>query len=147
MKYKIITAIILLLVSLNLSGCLESRFQLSSESRLPKWFAVPDGMSREDLSVQMELYSTFSGGKAVFTLSQNNKLFNISEYEITTVEQPSIRSVQLKYSPSNENGYPRYKVITINGIRDVIELRKKEPFFYMTDDINVWRELGIANYN
>ena len=40
-------------------------------------------------------------------------------------------------------GYPRYKVVTINGVTDVIELRKMEPIFYMTDDPAVWDELGV----
>jgi hypothetical protein len=127
-------------IVIGLGGCLESSFQLSEESRLPKWFSVPNGMDRNVLSVQMDLHSTFSGGKAVFKLYKKGDLLNIKKYTVTTDEQPNIRSVQLN---SQSSGYPRYKVVTINGITDVVELRKMEPVFYMTDDPAVWKALGV----
>lgn len=131
-----------------LTGCLESSFQLSSDSRLPKWFDVPDGADRNNFFVTMDLYSTFSGGKAVFKLFQKDKTFYIQEYTITTDEQPDIRSVQLKSPPKEfQKGYPRYKVVKINGITDIIELRKMEPFFYMTDEPSVWKELVFGQDN
>ena len=34
-------------------------------------------------------------------------------------------------------------VATVNGITDIIEFRKMEPVFYMTDDPAVWKELGV----
>ena len=127
-----------------LTGCLESSFQLSGDSRLPKWFDVPDGADRNNFSVTMDLYSTFSGGEAVIKLFQKDKTFHMQEYTITTEEQPNIRSVQLKSPPEGfQKGYPRYKVVKINGITDIIELRKMEPFFYMTDDPVIWKELGV----
>jgi hypothetical protein len=92
----------------------------------------------------MELHSTFSGGKDVFKLYKKGKLLSVSEYVVTTDEQPSILSVQLSHKPEDSpEGYPRYKVVTVNGITDVIELRKMEPVFYMTDDPAVWEELGV----
>lgn len=127
-------------IIIGLSGCLESSFQLSEESRLPKWFSVPEGMDRNDLLVQMDLHSTFSGGKAVFKLYKRGNLLNIEKYIVSTDQQPGIRTVQLD---SQSSGYPRYKVLTINGITDVVELRKMEPVFYMTDDPAVWKTLGL----
>ncbi len=143
MSSSILLKVFLLFAILfGLTGCLESSFQLSGDSRLPKWFDVDDGADRNNFSVTMDLYSTFSGGEAVFKLFQKDKIFYIQEYTISTDEQPNIRSVQLK-SPSEgfQKGYPKYKVIKINGITDIIELRKMEPFFYMTDDPAVWKEL------
>ncbi len=43
----------------------------------------------------------------------------------------------------NEDGYPAYEVITVNGVTDIVEFRHMEPIFYMTDDPRVWKELGI----
>ena len=40
--------------------------------------------------------------------------------------------------------YPAYEIITVNGITDVIEHRKMEPIFYITDDLAVWKELGVG---
>jgi hypothetical protein len=41
-------------------------------------------------------------------------------------------------------GYPSYEAITVNGVADIVEHRRMEPLFYMTDDPNVWTELGVA---
>lgn len=50
--------------------------------------------------------------------------------------------LQLKNPPQGfPSGYPSYEVITVNGITDIIEHRKMEPFFYVTDDPAVWNEL------
>jgi hypothetical protein len=38
-------------------------------------------------------------------------------------------------------GYPAYEIITVNGITEIIEHRKMEPIFYITDDAAVWKEL------
>jgi len=58
-----------------LTGCLESSFQLSRDSRLPKWFIYPERMPRSALSVTMDLYSSPSGGKDVIKLLQKDKIF------------------------------------------------------------------------
>jgi hypothetical protein len=92
----------------------------------------------------MDLHSATSGGKAVFKLSKKGNLLSVGKYVVTTDEQPSIRSLQLsRQSEGSPKGYPRYKVVTINGVTDIIELRKMEPVFYMTDDPAVWEELGV----
>ena len=58
--------------------------------------------------------------------------------------QPSIFGKELKSLPDGfPKGYPCYIVITKDDITDIIELRKMEPFFYMTDDPDVWNELGV----
>jgi hypothetical protein len=41
-------------------------------------------------------------------------------------------------------GYPSYELITVNGITEIIEHRKMEPIFYVTDDPAVWKELGVG---
>jgi hypothetical protein len=52
---------------------------------------------------------------------------------------------QLKHPPQGfPPGYPAYEVITANGITEIIEHRKMEPIFYVTDDPSVWRELGVG---
>ena len=46
--------------------------------------------------------------------------------------------------PGYPTGYPSYEIITVDGVTDIIEHRKGEPIFYLTDDPNVWKELGVA---
>lgn len=144
MNIQVFLKVILLTLLFGIGGCLESSFQLSEESRLPKWFSIPQGEKRSDLSVQMDLHSTFNGGKAIFKLYRKGSLLSIKKYTVTTNDQPNIRSVQLDSQPEGfPQGYPRYKVVTIHGNTDIIELRKMEPIFYMTDDPAIWRELGV----
>jgi hypothetical protein len=127
-----------------LTGCLESRFMLSDDSRLPKWFVLPESMERSDFTVKMELYSSFSGGENVYKLYEKGTFFPIQKFTVASDMQPSIFCKELK-SPAEgfPKGYPCYFVITKDGITDIIELRKMEPIFYMTDDTDVWEELGI----
>jgi hypothetical protein len=39
--------------------------------------------------------------------------------------------------------YPAYEAITINGITEIIEHRKMEPIFYVTDDPTVWKQYEL----
>jgi hypothetical protein len=56
-----------------------------------------------------------------------------------------LEPLQLKHPPPGfPPGYPSYEIITVNGITDIIEHRKPEAIFYVTDDPTVWKELGVA---
>ena len=130
---------------LALSGCLESSFSLSQDSRIPKWFDVPEDKLRSELKVTAEYYSTFSGGKLVFKLYDNDHFFPLQKISVSTEAGYSLQSVQLKNPPEGSpKGYPRYKVLTINGITDIVEHRKMEPVFYTTDDPKIWKELEVT---
>jgi len=136
----------LLCMVLGLVGCLESSFQLSGESRLPKWFVIPDGASPSDFTVRIDLHSTIGGGggKTVIKLYEKDKIFPIEKFTLTVEDQPGTLSVQLKSPPEGfPDGYPAYIVATVNDIPDIIEFRRMEPVFYMTDDPAVWKELGV----
>jgi hypothetical protein len=39
--------------------------------------------------------------------------------------------------------YPQYFAVTVDGITDIVEHKKMEPIFYMTDDPAIWKELGV----
>lgn len=135
--------ILLLVLSVSLTGCLEASFNLSSESRLPKWFELPDGVSRDEVSVTMDYY-TYPGERvAVFKLFQNKKLFASKEVSGTL---RGSHPLQLKNPPTGfPRHYPSYEVITVSGINDIVEHRKMEPVFYMTDDPSIWKEFGVVN--
>lgn len=125
-----------------LAGCLESSFNLAPDSRLPKWFEVPAGMSRNDLDVTMDYYVTPSGGKAVFKLFDKNgkKLEQVTG--VTRGDKP----LKLKNPPPGfPPGRPVYEVVTVNGVVDVIEHREKAPTFHVTSDPAILKELGVMN--
>lgn len=132
---------VLLFATLGLAGCLESSFELAPESRLPKWFEAPEGVSRSDLKITMDYYSTFDGAEAVFKLHKKDKFFALKT--VTVVPRLPYAN-NLKNPPAGfQKGYPKYVVITVDGVTDVIEHRKMESIFYLTDDPAIWAELGV----
>ena len=134
---------ILVSACLSLLGCEffpESTFELAHESRLPKWFTLPPGLSRSDVTVTMSYYIKPTGHTATFTLkdTKKRKLAEVSGSQMG-FEPLTLKNLRPEVSPY----YPSYEIITVNGITDIIEHRKMEPIFYVTDDPNVWRELGV----
>lgn len=142
MRLRIFLNIIsLMLMASSMAGCLESSFKLAQDSRLPRWLETPEGMSRDDLVVTMDYYSTFSGAEAVFNLYKKNELFSFKKV-VGTPRGP----LRLKNPPSGfPKHYPSYEVITVNGLTDIIEHRKMEPIFYVTDDPAIWKEFGVES--
>jgi len=120
-----------------LSGCVESQFRLAPESRLPKWFAVPDGLRRQDVSVTLTYYSAPWGRRA--TLSITDPHGKTLRSVRTTVEGSEPKVI----SSIPGGSYPMYEILRRDGITDVVEHRFGGPVFYMTDDSEVRRRLGV----
>ena len=111
----------------------ESTFQLASESRLPKWITLPPGLTRSDVSITMSYFTWPSAG------------FVLQDAKGQTLEKVDggvkCSDFQLKNPPQGfPPGYPAYAVITVKGTTELIEHRKIEPVFYITDDPAVWKE-------
>lgn len=122
----------------SITGCLESSFELASESRLPKWFAVPEGLTRGDLRVTMDYYTD---GDVVFKLYSKDKFLVLQE--VTGITRGN-RPIKLKNPPAGfPKHYPSYQVITVGNKTDIIEHRKMEPVFYVADDPNIWKEFEV----
>jgi hypothetical protein len=141
-----IQGILLLFVALTILGSAivgceyfpESTFELASESRLPKWITLPSGLTRTDVSITMSYYIKPWGSSALFILQDTRKK------TLTKVngKVKGTAPLQLKNPPQGfPLGYPAYEVITVNGITDIVEHRKPESIFYVTDDPAVWKEL------
>jgi hypothetical protein len=118
----------------------ESTFELASESRLPKWITLPPGLTRADVSLSMSYYVWPWGRRATFVLRG-------AKGKTLTKASGKVRGLgpnQLKESrPGSPVGYPSYEVITVNGMTEIIEHRKMEPTFYVSDDPAVRKELGV----
>ena len=94
-----------------------------------------------DVSITMNYYSMPWGGRATFILQDTKRQIRTKVYGKTRGLGP----LQLKHPPPGfPPGYPSYEVITLNGITEIIEHRKMEPIFYITDDPAVWKELGVG---
>lgn len=130
---------VMLLVAASTS-CAESRFELSQESRLPRWFTVPADTTRADIRVTMEYYSMPSGRTAVLTLwdKHGRRLGRVTASK--RGERPAT-----KEGPSEDLPvpYPMFEVLSAGDIVELIEHRRMEPVFFVSDDIEVKRKLGI----
>jgi hypothetical protein len=47
------------------------------------------------------------------------------------------------HGATGPSDYPGYEVITADGITEVIEHRRMEPIFYITDDPDIKLKLGV----
>jgi hypothetical protein len=89
----------------------------------------------------MDYYSTFDGAEATFEMYKKDKFFALKT--VTVIPRAPYEN-NIKNSPAGfPKGYPKYVVITVDGITDIIEHRKMEPIFYVTDDPAIWQELGV----
>jgi hypothetical protein len=123
-----------------LTGCRyfpESTFRLASESRPPKWIALPPGLSRADASITMEYYVKPWGSSATFVLADTKgEILKKVDAKVKCREP-----FQLKNPPrGSASGYPSYEAITVDAATEIIEHRKMEPIFYITDDTAVWEQ-------
>jgi hypothetical protein len=118
----------------------EATFELASESRLPKWITLPPGLTRADVSITMSYYVKPWGSSATFVLRDTKGQIRTKVHGKMKGSEP----FQLKHPPQGfPPGYPAYEVITVDGTAEIIEHRKPEPIFYITDDPAVWKELGL----
>ncbi len=124
-------------------GCAESRFELAPESRLPRWFTLPPGQSRSDVTVVMTYYLGLTTGRtATFVLREGS---DRKVSEMTGPMQGDTPHILVPPPTSGDWPYPRYEVVVIKGITEVIEHRQKGSLFYITDDAAVKQKLGVAD--
>jgi hypothetical protein len=109
----------------------ESTLTLSSDSRLPKWFSIPQGYTREDLTVEIFYYvppPPFDKYNVKIILKGP-----APEHHVITK-----LIGQGKLHPETErkdrSEYPRYHIISTNGVTEIIEHKQREPIFYVSDD-------------
>ena len=118
----------------------ESSFQLASDSRLPTWVALPPGHTRAYVSLTMDYYVKPWGRDARFTLQDKNGQVIKKVWGRLRCGEP----FQLQHPPQGfPSGYPAYEEITVHGVTELIEHRKPEPIFYITDDPAVWKQYEL----
>jgi hypothetical protein len=126
---------VLLLACCNpMRGCPESELNLRPGSRLPRWFSLPAGLSRDDVNVKVTFYATQGAlDDAVMELVDQN-----GRSLATATGQMCWHPVMLdKVNPHgglDQSSFPAYVIITVHGITEVTEQFWMEPFFGVTDD-------------
>lgn len=119
----------------------ESTFQLAKESRLPKWFTLQPGNKRSEVSLTMSYFITPWGPRAKFLLLDSSTSKTISQLTA------KLKCEQFHMSPSQQesiSGYPVDQAVNVDGIIEIIEHRKMEPIFYLTDDQAVWKRYSAT---
>ena len=118
-------------------GCSESDFDLASSSRLPKALAPPDGAKPAGVSARLSYHLGLwlGEGRGVARLWLVGGA-GIATKEVICEDWQHPRSAQTE-GPTR---YPSFEVVNCNGVIDVIEHRRMEPVFYMSDDNAVQRE-------
>jgi hypothetical protein len=108
---------------------------------LPKWFAIPPGLVRSDVSIEMSYYVKPWGRTATFLLKDTkNRTVQKAQGKLSCVEP-----FHLKNPPTGfPSGYPSYERITVDGTTEMIEHRRMEPVIYITDDPAVWKGYATA---
>lgn len=126
-------------IALTCTGCAyfpESTFQLAKESRLPRWFVIPPGLARTDVSIEMSYYNVLWGNDVTFVLKDKVKKVVREANGKEICKEP----FRLKNPPQGfPSGYPIYEPVSVGGTTEMIEHKKMEPVFYITDDPAVWK--------
>jgi hypothetical protein len=89
----------------------------------------------------MSYYVKPWGSNATFIMQdRTNKILRKENGKLACKEP-----FQLKNSPEGfASGYPAYNPITVDGMTEMIEHRKLEPVFYITDDPAVWKQYAAT---
>ncbi|MFZ0678542.1 hypothetical protein [Candidatus Binatus sp.] len=134
----------------SLFGCAEGYFNLAPDSRLPRWFTLPEGLTRDKVTLNETEYIDHS----VFTLYEGTgyppqgPLLWSHKLAQVTAERQGATSLTEK---TNENGgfdgnsYPLYEVMTANGIAELLEYKRMEPVFYISDDSEIRARLDLVS--
>jgi hypothetical protein len=137
-RYRFL-AILSAIVFLVFKGCElfpEATFNLADDSRLPKWITLSPEVTRGNASLTMNYYDV-PWRITQFMLRDKNGHVLKKENGKMKCRAP----FELKNPPHGfPSGYPAYEAIAVNGITEIIEHRKMEPIFYVTDDPAVWEQ-------
>jgi hypothetical protein len=107
----------------------ESNFSLSPDSRLPKWFSIPPGYSRKDVTVEIYYYVPPP------FIRSNFKAILIGPSPENKVLAKKIGIMRDHPNYANERfKYPTYNIAVVDEIKEIIEHRQPEPIFYISDD-------------
>jgi hypothetical protein len=119
-------------------------FDLAPDSRLPRWFALPKGLTRAEVTVHETKYLDHS----VFRLYDTTQpsLWDSRGRELAQVRAASKGAISMTKKQNAQGGYdgdpyPLYEALTVNGITEVLEYKRMEPGFYVSDDPEIRAKL------
>ena len=131
---RIFLALGLLLAACSpLHGCVESMFSLADDSRLPSWFTLPVGYSRQDVTVKLTLYCCGpSSNDAVFELVDKHGK-ELSGVSGVSCWHPVMEQKRSKNGGFDPDSWPEYTYVRAKGQTEVLEF-PRGPIFRISDD-------------
>ncbi|HEX4825345.1 MAG TPA: hypothetical protein VFV19_13660 [Candidatus Polarisedimenticolaceae bacterium] len=112
----------------------DSNFMLSPESRLPRWFHPPADVPRSDLSVELFYYYDH----ATFVLRNERTGRQLAKIRAHKIHKDTL---YLPNSRRADGVMPTYTIMMADGIVEVVEHRRVEPVFDISDDPDVRAKL------
>jgi hypothetical protein len=109
----------------------EATFKLAGDSRLPKWITLPPAAKRKDVEITMSYYIKPWGSNASFTLQNDKHVIQQIDGKLVCTHPFSLKG--------SKSDYPSYEAVVVSGTTELIEHKKMEPTFYVTDDAAVWK--------
>ena len=126
-------------VGQSLVGCdrfPESTFVLASDSRLPIWIKVPPGVAISSLKLTISYYIRPLGANAVFSLQDKDTVIEKLDAKVICRTPFTVPA----HSSGSASGYPLYQAVSVKSVTEIIEHRRMEPVFYVTDNASVWKQ-------
>ncbi len=103
----------------------ESSFNLSSDSRLPRWFTLPEGVSRAEVSAGLDIYS--NGSYKIRLIRPGGEV--LAEVNIPAEDTVSIEGYDLMTAHGTQEVIQFYGVGTFRVVDDPALLKQLERMF------------------
>jgi hypothetical protein len=132
-------AVALLIVGCSpIRGCMESEFTLEDSSRLPKWVSLPQGTSRDTVTVRLRYYvpPVPVDNTEIALMRKNGSV--ISETTGMVCWHPVMKQKKNQFGGFDPDSYPHYVYIRVGSQLDVIE-HKRGPQFRVSDDPTLFK--------
>jgi hypothetical protein len=128
-----------------IGGDVEAKFILAPDSRLPTWLSIPGNLQRSDVVVVLKyLTPSRQSDDAVVEIQDRNGQ-TLASVHGQSCWHPAMQNKKNKFGGFDSGVYPRYRYITVNGVAEVIEHRKMEPVFHVSDDAGLRRIAAAAD--
>jgi len=128
---------VLLLAACNpVRGCPEANFDLVQDSRLPRWFSLPPGYARADVTVKINYYVPWARiDDAVIELVDQRNGRTLTQLTGEWCWHPQIDRIQRNAFGGFDQGVaPRYTIVRAAGVTEVIDHPARDSTLRITDD-------------
>lgn len=129
--------LVLLMAACNpVRGCPEANFQLMPDSRLPRWFSLPPGYTRDDVTVKISYYVPWAQiDDAVIALVDERDGHTLAQVTGERCWHPQIDRIRRNAHGGfdGESG-PRYTIVRAADVTEVIDHPTRGSRLRITDD-------------